>query len=106
MAARGADAAALGAAFLGRYELIEKVGEGGFGSVYRARQLTTGQSVAIKVLRIPADHPEQQVERLLLRFRREMQLCTQLHHPNVVRIMDSGQVDDRVVYSVFEFIPG
>jgi len=106
MAARGADAAGLGAAFQGRYELLEKVGAGGFGNVYKARQLTTGQTVAIKVLRIPEGHSKQQADRLVARFQREMRLCGQLHHPNVVRLMDSGQADARLIYSVFEFVPG
>jgi TOMM system kinase/cyclase fusion protein len=106
MAARGADAAGLGTAFQGRYELLEKVGAGGFGNVYRARQLTTGQTVAIKVLRIPEGHSQQQADRLIARFQREMRLCGQLHHPNIVHLMDSGQADSRLIYSVFEFVPG
>lgn len=106
MSGRLVDSAVLGRVLRGRYDLVEKIGEGGFGSVYKARQLTTGQTVAIKVLRMPTDQPQQQVDRLLARFQREMTLCTQLHHPNIVRIIDSAQADEGVVYTVFEFIPG
>ncbi|HVG60494.1 MAG TPA: TOMM system kinase/cyclase fusion protein [Hyalangium sp.] len=105
MAAR-LESVALGAALRSRYEIFEKIGEGGYGDVYRARQLATGQMVAVKVLRIPEDREDAQVERLIARFQREMRLCARLHHPNIVRLMDSGQAEGRVVYSVFEFIPG
>src|SRR5690349_13799879 len=97
MAAQGVETTVLGSAFLERYELLEKVGEGGFGIVYKARQRSTGQLVAIKVLRIPEDLGGPEVERLILRFSREMRLCAQLHHPNIVRLMDSGKAEGRVV---------
>ncbi|MEL6342365.1 MAG: TOMM system kinase/cyclase fusion protein [Myxococcota bacterium] len=88
-----------------RYELQDQIGEGGFSRVYRARQVTTGQLVAIKVLRLQEEDPRSDKSRLA-RFRREMRLCARLHHPHIVRLIDSGQVSERLVYSVFEFIPG
>ncbi|MBZ4416830.1 TOMM system kinase/cyclase fusion protein [Myxococcus sp. RHSTA-1-4] len=100
------DLVALGAAFQSRYEVVEKIGEGGFGDVYKAHQLATGQMVAVKVLRIPEARPADEVERLTARFHREMRLCARLHHPNIVRLIDSGQGEGGGVYSVFEFIPG
>ena len=100
------DLEALGAAFKSRYEVVEKIGEGGFGDVYKAHQVATGQTVAVKVLRIPAERSDDQAERLTARFLREMRLCARLHHPNIVRLIDSGQGAGRGVYSVFEFIPG
>ncbi|WP_437499242.1 protein kinase domain-containing protein [Sorangium sp. So ce1099] len=102
----GRDPAKRALGSFGRYELIEKVGEGGFGDVYKARQLTTGQLVAIKVLRVPEGRSREHTERLLARFDREARLCAQLQHPNIVRLMDSGQAEGGHVYSVFEFIPG
>ncbi|WP_437317629.1 TOMM system kinase/cyclase fusion protein [Sorangium sp. So ce385] len=97
----------ISAALQGRYELQSPLGEGGFGTVYKARQSATGQSVAIKVLRLPdGDRAAQAEERRIARFHREMQLCGQMHHPNIVRLVDSGQADGGVVYSVFEFLPG
>lgn len=90
----------------GRYELLSELGEGGFGTVYKARQLATGQAVAIKVLRLPEGGSVQAHEKRVARFQREMQICAQMHHPNIVRLMDSGQAEGSVVYSVFEFVPG
>ncbi|WP_437553521.1 protein kinase [Sorangium sp. So ce367] len=89
----------------GRYELLEELGKGGFGIVYRARQLATTQTVAIKVLDVQTwdAHP---AEKRLARFRREMQLCGQLHHPNIVRLIDFGQTVSGFPYAVFDFAPG
>jgi serine/threonine-protein kinase len=70
-----------------RYRLIEVIGDGGMGRVYRAEQLATGKPVALKVL-----HPEfvgdDQVAR---RFEREAQLTTQLSHPNIVNVIELGE---------------
>ncbi|WP_437980267.1 TOMM system kinase/cyclase fusion protein [Sorangium sp. So ce117] len=96
----------IGAVLGDRYEILAELGEGGFGTVYKARQLATGQFVAIKVLRLGSSGAAQARERRIARFQREMQLCGQLHHPNIVRLIDSGQADEAVVYSVFEFVPG
>jgi len=90
----------------GRYEVLSELGEGGFGTVYKARQLATGQAVAIKVLRLPEGSSVQAHEKRIARFQREMQICAQMHHPNIVRLMDSGQAEGGVVYSVFSFVPG
>ncbi|MDI1449284.1 TOMM system kinase/cyclase fusion protein [Polyangium sp. 6x1] len=89
-----------------RYELLAQLGEGGFGTVYKARQLATGQPVAIKVLRLPDGDGSQAQAKRIARFQREMQICAQMHHPNIVRLMDSGQAGDGIVYSVFAFVPG
>ncbi|MRG92326.1 TOMM system kinase/cyclase fusion protein [Polyangium spumosum] len=94
------------AVFRDRYELLDQLGEGGFGTVYKARQLATGQSVAIKVLRLPETDGSQAQAKRIARFQREMQICAQMHHPNIVRLMDSGQAADGIVYSVFAFVPG
>ncbi len=78
-----------GTVFAGRYEILSKLGEGGFGQVFKARQHVTLQEVAIKVLRdvhsANASH--------VARFQREMQLCAQLYHPHIVRLIDSGRTD-------------
>ncbi|WP_437962995.1 TOMM system kinase/cyclase fusion protein (plasmid) [Sorangium sp. So ce119] len=96
----------IGAVLGDRYEILAELGEGGFGTVYKARQLATGQLVAIKVLQLGSSGAAQAREKRIARFQREMQLCAQLHHPNIVRLIDSGQADEAVVYSVFEFVPG
>lgn len=90
-------------AFKGRYEASQQLGQGGFGQVFQARQLATGQLVAIKILQLQQNR---QLETQLARFRREMQLCAGLHHPNIVRLIDSGQLGDDVLCTVFEYVPG
>ena len=97
---------AIGTVFAERYEVEGPLGEGGFGTVYKARQIATGQSVAIKVLRLPEGSAGVGHEKRIARFQREMQICAQMHHPNIVGLIDSGHTDGGVVYSVFEFVPG
>jgi TOMM system kinase/cyclase fusion protein len=91
-----------GTVFQERYEILSRLGEGGFGQVFRARQLVTNHEVAVKVLR--ALHTTE--EHHVARFQREMELCAQLHHPNIVRLMDSGRVEPDLLYTVFEYVPG
>ena len=90
----------------GRYRPIKVLGRGGFGEVYQAEQLATGQLVAIKVLLpellIGSKDPGAEVAR----FEREMQLIAQLKHPNIVRLIDSGQLKTGGVYAVLEFVEG
>jgi TOMM system kinase/cyclase fusion protein len=93
------------AEFQDRYEFLDELGSGGFSTVYKARQITTGQDVAIKVLRLPEDFSAEALEKRIARFRRELQLCAQMHHPNIVRLINSGRIE-RELYTVFEFVPG
>ncbi|MBE7454953.1 MAG: serine/threonine protein kinase, partial [Kofleriaceae bacterium] len=90
----------LGGATLGGYQLGERIGAGGMGTVYRARG--TGGDVAIKVLR-----PGLGVDRAaaLARFAREAAALRRLYHPNVVRFLDHGQEGD-VAYLVTELVDG
>jgi serine/threonine protein kinase len=95
-----------GTLFQDRYELLSSLGQGGFGLVYKARQLSTGQLVAIKVMRQPEHESADDLDRRIRRFQREMHLCAHLHHPNIVQLIDSGQNDDGLPYSIFSFAPG
>jgi serine/threonine protein kinase len=92
--------------FNDRYEFLSLVGQGGFGQVYKARQLTTDQEVAIKILRPPSDGTEHQLQKQLARFQREMRICSRLFHPNIVRPIDSGHKENGLLFTVFEFVPG
>lgn len=92
--------------FEGRYELSSKLGEGGFGTVYKARQLSTGQPVALKVMRLPDMASAARIDKRTARFLREAQLCAKLQHPNIVQVLDSGQAADGNLYTVFAFVPG
>ena len=90
----------------GRYELLDRLGEGGFAVVYRARQLSTGQLVAIKVMRRHADGTEEDRRSNAARFRREMGLLSQLRHPHIVRLIDAGSLDDGRTYIATDLVEG
>jgi TOMM system kinase/cyclase fusion protein len=96
----------IGSVFQGGYEVLAELGVGSFGRVYKARQLSTGQQVAIKILRFRHGDTAENVANQIERFRREMRLCGELAHPNIVRLLDSGEADDGMLYAVFEFVPG
>ncbi|MDJ0848267.1 MAG: TOMM system kinase/cyclase fusion protein [Myxococcota bacterium] len=86
-----------GSVFEDRYEIEGQLGAGSFGCVYRARQLSTGQSVALKVLGAPEGAE---------RFRRELQICAALSHPNIVPLFDCGETAEGRLYAVFGHVPG
>ena len=69
-----------------RYEIIDALGSGGMGHVYKARRLRLGDDVAIKVMQATPDAPPE----LRQRFLRESRACAQLRHPNIVGILDFG----------------
>jgi TOMM system kinase/cyclase fusion protein len=96
----------LGSIFQGGYEILSELGAGTFGRVYKARQLSTSQSVAVKILRLQRGEPNVDSQSQIERFRREMRLCGELSHPNIVRLIDSGESDEGILYAVFEFVPG
>lgn len=86
---------------IANYELLECVGGGGMGLVFRARDTALARIVALKVLT-----PEQTADgEVLLRFRNEAQTAARLNHENVVQVYHAGE-DRGVAYIVFEFIEG
>ncbi|MEO8903486.1 MAG: TOMM system kinase/cyclase fusion protein [Polyangiaceae bacterium] len=96
----------VGSTFEGRYQIVAKLGDGGFGDVYKASQLTTGQLVALKVMNASVPRGAASIDKRVSRFLREAELCAQLHHPNIVRLLDSGQTPSGELYMVFAFAPG
>ena len=84
----------------GRYRLIEAVASGGTASVWRAADVETDDEVAIKLLRDDGVD-----ESLRIRARREARLLEDLDHPNLVRVIDSGE-DGDVPYLVMELLDG
>ena len=88
------------------YQLIEMIGQGGFGIVYKAKQISTDQVVAIKFLTLTSEFDSNKRERYLERFQRETALSSRLQHPNIVRLLDKGVCDDDLVYAVFEYVDG
>jgi serine/threonine protein kinase len=86
---------------VGPYDLLEKIAEGGMGTVYRARHRDTGVVVAIKVM--PPHMAGNPV--LVKRFEQEFNAASRLDHPNIVRALDFGTAGG-VPYLVMEFVEG
>jgi eukaryotic-like serine/threonine-protein kinase len=86
---------------IGKYEIVELVGEGAMGTVYRAKDTVLGRTVAIKVMN--ASIARQQDHRQ--RFLREAQAAGSLQHPNVVTIYDMGELDGHL-FIAMEFVHG
>ena len=100
----------IGARF-GPYLMLDRVGEGGMGTVYRAEDTRTGASVAVKVL----DEARTRDPQILSRFRREARIATALRHPNIAAFHDfdeavvpstTGGARRRVVFLVIEWVEG
>lgn len=85
----------------GRYELIEKIGEGGMAIVYKAKCRLLNRYVAIKILRPEFTKDAQFVEN----FRRESQAAAGLSHPNIVSVYDVGQ-EGNIYFIVMELVEG
>jgi eukaryotic-like serine/threonine-protein kinase len=86
---------------LGSYLLLDKLGEGGMGVVYKARHRVLNRIVAVKVIRTDRlANPD-----VVRRFQREIQAAAQLSHPNVVLAYDADQVGDRTFFAM-EYIEG
>ena len=87
---------------LGRFELLEKLGSGSFGYVFRANDTELDRTVAVKIQRAGSWDSEEEQERFL----REARSTAQLVHPNIVSLHESGTTVDGVAYLVTEFIDG
>jgi len=86
---------------LGQYTLEKKIGEGGMGKVYMARHALLRRPTAIKIIseaKVDAEN--------LSRFEHEVQLTSQLTHPNTIEVYDYGHTRDGVFYYVMEYLPG
>jgi TolB-like protein/tRNA A-37 threonylcarbamoyl transferase component Bud32/Tfp pilus assembly protein PilF len=91
----------VGGTFAGRYQVIEELGRGGMGRVYKAYDTEIKEHVALKVLRpeIAAD------EGIIERFRNELRFARRVSHRNVCRMFDLGKTED-TAYITMEFVSG
>ncbi|HEY9504263.1 MAG TPA: serine/threonine-protein kinase [Pyrinomonadaceae bacterium] len=87
-----------------KYQLLERLGEGGMGAVYRARRLHIGDDVAVKLLSRDLTRDQNAIER----FRREARSAAMIRHPNVVSIHDFSEADEanHEAYIVMELVKG
>jgi serine/threonine protein kinase/Tfp pilus assembly protein PilF len=90
-----------GTTFAGRYEIIDKLGTGGMGSVYRVEDKKINEEVAMKLIRPDIGRNEKIIER----FRNELKLARKIRHKNVCQMFDLGEADG-THYIAMEYVPG
>ncbi len=87
---------------IGPYRILERLGEGGFGTVYRAEQRgAIRRQVAVKVIKAGMD-----TKQVLARFDAEKNALSLMNHPNIARVLDSGQTDEGRPYFAMEYVDG
>jgi tetratricopeptide (TPR) repeat protein/predicted Ser/Thr protein kinase len=87
---------------VGRYQVLQLLGEGGFGAVYLAEQVEpVRRKVALKVMRSGSDR-----EDLVARFEAERQAMAVMNHPGVAKVWDAGALPDGKPFFAMEFVPG
>ena len=85
-----------------RFAILEKIGEGGMGVVYKAKQLSVDRIIAIKVLGAHVSTDPSWVKR----FHNEARAASRLDHPNTVRLIDFGQTKEGLLFIAMEFLHG
>ena len=91
----------IGKLLLNRYELLEKIGEGGMGTVYKAKCHLLNRFVAVKILKAELNNDED----FVARFKREATSIARLSHPNIVNVHDVGE-EEHINFIVMEYIDG
>ena len=85
-----------------RFEILERIGEGGTGVVYKAKQLSVDRVIAIKVLGAHVSTDPSWVKR----FHNEARAASRLDHPNTVRLIDFGQTKEGLLFIAMEYLHG
>ena len=88
---------------VGNYRIIDMLGKGGFGAVYRAKNLTLGREEALKLILPSAKSECDDIDK---RFEREVAIVSRLEHPNIVRLYSSGLLPHNVLWMTMELIRG
>ncbi len=84
-----------------KYEIIDRLGQGGMGTVYRARDRELGREVALKVVRLPEGAPD-----IAARMMREARTLARLEHPGIVPVHDVGTLSDGRVFYAMKLVRG
>src|SRR5262245_9363647 len=84
------------------YEIVDLLGKGGMGAVYRARHMYLEEDRAIKVIRADYQSEEETVDR----FIREARILSRLRHANLVQIFEFGTLEENVFFMVLELLQG
>jgi serine/threonine protein kinase len=85
----------------GDHELIEEIGQGGMGMVYRARQLSLNRPAAVKVIKLGMD-----TRQIVARFEAELQALARMDHPNIAKVFDAGVTEAGRPYFAVELVAG
>ncbi len=87
---------------IGRYKLLEQIGQGGFGDVYMAQQLEpVKRRVALKIIKLGMD-----TKQVVARFEAERQALALMDHPNIAKVLDGGETESGRPYFVMELVRG
>src|SRR5262249_16953968 len=87
---------------VGRYRILEQIGEGGFGAVFLAEQREpVERRVALKIIKLGMD-----THQVIARFEAERQALAMMDHPNIARVLDAGATDTGRPYFVMELVKG
>ena len=90
-----------GTTFAGRYEIIEELGKGGMGAIYRVEDIKVKQEIALKLIKPEISSDKKTIER----FRNELKTTRMISHRNVCRMFDLGEAED-THFITMEYVPG
>jgi len=86
---------------IGRYRILQKIGEGGMGEVYLAEQDDPRRKVALKIIKWGMD-----TKQVIARFEAERQALALMDHPNIAKVFDAAATDQGRPYFVMEYVKG